>query len=652
MQKIFEELKEYYAQGFYEEPEASLFERYSRGLRRYLENIRLTEYNGGSLYPCGELPIDHCMAHHCAFTVNVLWDELEAMNKTAADALREEMPQYWDFVPQEHTVGGCMWAHSFPNFERIVREGFDSYRERVNKMSNEAMRRGLSDVIEGIRAYHSRCVSYLEEIGADPKLCDALRSVPFGPAKNIYEAIVSRNFIYYMDGCDNIGLLDAELIEYYKGEDVTSVLRALFKNIDDNNGWSGALGPDYNPITLQCLQAIKGMRRPSLELRVTPHMPDEIWNAALESIKTGCGNPSIYNEVAYQSALGEHFPHIPKEDLLRFCGGGCTETMLAGISNVGSLDAGVNVAYIFEKVMRKSLPGAKTFEEFYGIFKEECTAQIKNVLDCVSKAQKMRAETRPNPMRTLLIDDCIEKERDFTDGGARYSWSVINLAGLINVVDSMLVIEHLVFKDGKMSGLELLERMDKGETFLGYTNIPRHGTDSEEANAMASRVTGDVCSAFEGETPWLGGKFLPASIQFTTYIGEGKKLGATPDGRTSGAPLCDSVGAIHGNDKEGITALLNSAASLCQSKMPGTPVLNIKLDASKAIDYLKPLVKGYFEKGGMQMQVTCVNRDDLIDAVKHPENHQNLIIRIGGYSEYFTRLSPELQQTVIERTSY
>ena len=84
--------------------------------------------------------------------------------------------------------------------------------------------------------------------------------------------------------------------------------------------------------------------------------------------------------------------------------------------------------------------------------------------------------------------------------------------------------------------------------------------------------------------------------------------------------------------------------------MIGTAVLNVKLNAGKPIEYLEALVKGYFENGGMQMQVTCVNKEDMLNAQKEPEKYPNLIVRIGGYSEYFTRLSPELQKTVIERT--
>ena len=63
------------------------------------------------------------------------------------------------------------------------------------------------------------------------------------------------------------------------------------------------------------------------------------------------------------------------------------------------------------------------------------------------------------------------------------------------------------------------------------------------------------------------------------------------------------------------------------------------------------LVKGYFMGGGQQLSINVLDRQELLDAVAHPENHENLIVRVGGYSEYFTRLSPGLQQNVIARTS-
>ena len=644
---------EFYAAGFMEKKGAPRFERFALGLRRYLENRTLPQYNGKGLYPCGNFTPDMCVKHDYSYVLALGWQsELAKKDEELCNILKEEIPDYFYKMnlPKEHTIGGAMYTHSFPNYPRIIKEGFNSYLERIENMKDESLKAGLKDVVAGIRAFHSRSLEMLKEKEGTEELCKALERVPFNGARNLYEAIVAWNFIYYMDGCDNIGRLDADLYGYYNGEDITHLFRVLFENIDDNNGWSGALGPDYNPLTLQILKACKGMRRPSLELRVTPEMPEEIWQAAIKSIQAGGGSPSLYNEVGYQSALGRLFPEIPKKDRIRFCGGGCTETMLTGISNVGSLDAGINVAFIFEKYMRENLANAVNYEEFYNGFINEAKATVKNVLKEVSNAQQVRAKYWPQPMRTLLIDDCIDNGKDYNNGGARYKWSVINLAGLVNVIDSLLAIKYLVFEKNILSGGELLCKLKEGESFLSYGSIPRHGNDNKEANALASLLTSDICSAFEGEVPYMGGKFLPSSIQFTTYIDSGKNVGPTPDGRKSGAPLCDSIGAINNNDTCGVTALLNSAGAFCQKDMAGTPVLNIKLEKSHTIKYLKTLVEGYFNMGGMQMQVTCVSKEELLDAKEHPENYPNLIVRVGGYSEYFNRLTPELQQTVIDRT--
>lgn len=648
--KRFEEMGEYYAAGYFEEPQAVPFVRFSRGLRRYLETFPLPAYRGEVLYPCGSFASKLCIKHHYNCTADINYRALEQKAPDLVPVIKEQMPEYRDLLPRQYRVGGTIYCHSIPNYRRLVREGLDSYQKRVEAMENEDLRRGLLDVLAGIRNFHSRALSLLKDAPGAEKLYRALEKVPFGPAQTLYEALVSWNFIFYMDGCDNIGRMDVDLIDFYRGEDVTDVLHRFFQNVDANNSWSGALGPEYNPLTIQCLRAIKGVRRPSLELRVVPDMPQEVWDAAVSAVSAGGGSPSFYNEPAYQQTLGEYFPEIPKEDLLRFSGGGCTESMLAGISNVGSLDAGINIASIFEGVMRRELPTAESFEQFYDLVIRECTGHIETVLSAISACQELRARVRPQPMRTLLIDDCIAKERDFNDQGARYRWSVVNLAGMINVIDSLLVIRKVVFQDRALSGAGLLSTLDAGETFLTWPNIPRHGNDDTQANEMAARLSTDLCAVFEGKTPYSGGKFLPSSIQFTTYLNAGKIVGPTPDGRTDGAPLCDSIGAIHGNDKNGVTALLNSAAALCQKTMAGTPVLNIRLDVNQTARTLKPLVMSYFASGGMQLQVTCVSREDLLDAQKHPEKYPNLIVRIGGYSEYFRRLPPELQQTVIART--
>ena len=648
---FFEERGEFFAAGYFEEPYRTPFERFSRALRRYFENYQLPEYKGEPLYPCGGKYRTPLVNPDFSFTVAVDWRRLAEQSQEARAILGNEFSVLVSRIPAVHTVGGNMYTHSYPNFKRIVYEGLDSYEERVTRISDPTVRLGLLDLLTGIRRFHARILEKLRSEAAESELYKALTNVPFKPARTLYEALVCWNFVYYLDGCDDIGRMDADLIPLYRGEDMTEVFRTFFKNVDANNGWSGTLGPDYNALTLQCLKACKGLRRPSLELRVKPDMPKEIWDAALEAIRAGGGSPSLYNELGYQAALERLFPEIPAEDRIHCAGGGCTETMLAGMSNVGSLDAGINTAYIFYNVMRTSLASATDFEEFYRAFIDEYTHQAENVMDNISESQRLRTRFRPQPMRTLLVDDCIDRGKDFNNGGARYYWSVVNLAGMINVIDSMLSVKKLVFDGKTVTAEELLSRLDSGER-IGKNGAVHHGADVDEANEMAARVSRDLCAVFETKTPYMGGKFLPSSIQFNTYIGAGMGVGATPDGRLAGEPLCDSIGAINGNDVKSVTALLNSAAALCQSSMAGTPVLNLKLDSSLLPISLPALVNGYFEQGGMQLQVTCVSREELLDAEQHPEKYPNLVVRIGGYSEYFSRLSPAHRRSVIERNCY
>jgi len=154
-----------------------------------------------------------------------------------------------------------------------------------------------------------------------------------------------------------------------------------------------------------------------------------------------------------------------------------------------------------------------------------------------------------------------------------------------------------------------------------------------------------------------GGRFLPSCIVFATYARAGQPVGATPDGRLAGTPLNDSVGAVAGRDRDGPTALLNSVVKLPLDLATGTPVLNLRFQKEtladrQGLDGLVGLLRTFFEQGGMQAQVSVINRNEMLAAQETPEDYQDLLVRIGGYSEYFVRLDKALQDSVIERTEY
>lgn len=651
----FLNIGEFGAAGMYEEPDRSLFYRKALGIRRFYENCKLAEYHGEYLYPSGVLPTSMNIQPFYLDGMNISfnYDCIATANKELADIFVKDFGKYSSSVPLEHTVAGNMYTHSMPNYERILKEGLFSCLSRIKKIEDRDMREGLVHLIEGIRIYLERSVQYLTSVHADQKLIEALKKVPMYPAENIYEALVGWNFILYLDNCDNLGCVASGLYPYYRGEDVTEILKNLYDNLDVNNGYSMALGTDYNPLTLQCLEASKGKRRPMIELFVDENTPDEIWNKAFEVIRTTNGQPAFYNPKALLGGLQDKFKNISDEDVKKFCGGGCTETMLAGLSNVGSLDAGINLLLILEQVMQKYLTGSDSFEDFYSRYLSAVEQVVLKVTEEISNSQRERAKYNPLPMRTLLIDDCIDHGVEYNNGGARYKWSIINFAGMINVIDSMLVIRDFVFNDKLVTAEEMIQELkscDREFLQKARNHEISFGKDNEDANCFTNRISSDIYSLLDDKKPYLGSGFLPASIQFLSQVFAGKYVGATPDGRENKAPLCDSLAAIFGKDTKGPTAFLKSVTSLDLKRALGVPVLNFNLNPDFKNDTLKALILAYLKMGGMQMQITCISREALEEAYKNPDLYKNLVVRVGGYSEYFYRLSDELKRMVIDRT--
>lgn len=647
----FLELGEYAAAGMYEEEGRSLFYRKALGIRRYYENCNLATYDGAPLYPSGSTPQDMKIVPYYMFGITADHSSLSRRSPELANRLFDEFFIYKSSVPTEHTVAGNMWNHSMPNYERILAEGLLSYAPRIEKISDPDIREGLLHLVTGISVYVGRCVEYLTSVNADERLINALKKVPLHPAENVYEALVCWNFVMYLDNCDNLGCLGKGLLPYFRGEDIVDLLANLYDNLDASGGYSMSLNSECPELTVQCLRACHGKRRPMIELFVDENTPDSVWHAAFDAIKNG-GQPAFYS-YGLLGGLKRRFPGILDEDLSHFCGGGCTESMITGKSSVGSLDAGINLLLVLEDVMRAYLPTATDFEDFYSRYLSEVRRVVEKVKTEINNSRIRRAKYNPVPMRTLLVDDCIDKGTDYFSGGARYNWSIINFAGLVNVIDSMLNIKKFIFDERSCTPSEMLSLLEANdEQFLSKCVLSPecYGKDIASVNAFARRISEEIfATTKEGELAF-GEGFLSASIQFQSYAEAGRRIGATPDGRRKGAPLCDSLGAILGKDTDGPTALLNSVASLDLGSALGTPVLSFNLQKGFSEEVMRALVLGYMKRGGLQIQITYASREQLLDAYDHPENHRNLVVRVGGYSEYFCRLPDELKKVIIDRT--
>ena len=702
------ECGEHFAAGFFSDCNSPVLVRVARGVTSHLTHVRLPQWRGTRLYPgdreVGRHSSDLYSGHSAVrfhYTVPMQWDreqlkqkieEASGRREQTLLALRDALQEY----PYFCDLGG--WIHASVNFRRILAEGLNSYAARIRARQADAQKSRQSDkllfydamemTLDGIRRFHARVVTMLaglsgatdEEERMRKALLEALQRVPFEPAQTFYEAMVAENFIYYLDGCDGLGRFDQDLYPYYKADveagritpmDALSLIEELWANIDCTRGWNVAIGgtaPDgtqgTNEVTRLCLEVARNRRgaRPNLALRFREDTPEEIWQEAFRTLETGCGLPALYCEENYVRAIRDTHLGVLEEDLPDFAFGGCTELIVHGKSCCGGADTHLNLCRVLEKSIDTRLIGCRTFGEFFDRFSADLQVAVQTAADHTNRCYQQMAQWQPQPIRSLLIDDCIDQGIEYHAGGARYNWSVASVGGIGNVADSLQALREVVFEQRELSPGELIDILRNN--FEGDERIQRrlsrcarYGNDEDAVDELAAKVAELAFRAFLARATWRGGRFVPACVLLNWYAMWGKDCGALPDGRGAEMPIGDSAGPVQGRDRRGPTAMLRSVAKLPHHLAPGTLVVNARFSkglfkAPEAVRKLQDLVRSYFSLGGMQLQITVVDQETLKKALSAPEEYADLIVRIGGFSAYWHELSPDLRRTVIQRTEH
>jgi len=687
--RILQSLDEPLAAGLYEQRNASQHRRMSRGLKRYTESIDTLPPASDELYPTGVMNIWNLKEtavgwhYNSGITVNgqLLRDK---MNTRLVDGRKLDVARgiagdlenmVLNPMSTRFCVGGRGYTHSILDYRRILTDGLPEYGCRIEHALDIASDAEKCDFYFACRETFDAVMILLGkailacENGA---LRDALKAVAHHPPKTFFEALVLFNFMYYIDGNDSTGALDRYLASFYKSDldagiidtaRAEELLGIFFANVDASNGWHMILGGEGvdEDFTLVCLRAQK-TRRPNSGLKITPETSDALWETAFDTLQSGTGNPAFYNDVAYRAGAVKH-AGISVEDLPYIAYGGCTEFMIEGRSQVGSIDAGLNLLRILDGTIKAELSGAENFEDFLECFRGDIRRQIGIVAEELDINQKYKATYRPQMIRTLFIEDCLDRGVEYNRGGARYNGGVVNVAGIANVANSLYAIREVINGAAGVSREQLVASLDND--FAGSEDVqrqllkmPKFGNNVPEIDILAKEIVEYTFAEITSCRCWRTGGFLiPSTIMFVTYTGQGHDIDATPDGRNAGSAIADSCGPMQGTDLEGPTSMLTSTAILPQTHGLGTMILNLRISAgmlaSPALrQKLKNLLISYFDMGGMQVQVTALDAGKLRDAQEHPEAHENLIVRIGGYTEYFNRLDKQLQQEVINRTEY
>ncbi len=431
-----------------------------------------------------------------------------------------------------------------------------------------------------------------------------------------------------------------------------------------------------NDLSFLILDVIEEMRllQPSSMVQISKKTPDSFLKRTLHILKTGFGQPSIFNTDAIIQELVRQGKSI--EDAREGGASGCVETGAFGKENY-NLTGYFNLAKVFEITLNNGVDpktqkmiGLSTghpakfasFEDLFSAFK----AQIKYFVDIKIEGnniiERMYADYLPTPFLSLLIDDCIQKGKDYHDGGARYNTSYIQGVGLGSMTDILTSIKFNVFDKKHIPMKELLSairRNYRGHEALRQrllNKTPKYGNDDDYADEIMQAIFEAYYEAINGRPNTKGGCYRINLLPTTVHVYFGKVVGATPDGRKAGEPLSEGVSPVQGADRKGPTAVVKSVAKMDHLRTGGT-LLNQKftphlLDDEAGIDKLLRLIRSYFKLDGHHIQLNVVTADTLKDAQKNPTKYRDLIVRVAGYSDYFVDLSPELQDEIIRRTEH
>ena len=615
----------------------------------------------------------------------------------------------WKASPEQeaNVREGYMWAggwegHANPDHADVCHFGTDALREKIEKY--RALNPGKDDFYDACsmtmdsldilgERYREKALEMLAT-ETDPDNIEKLQIIaktfehaPKAPCRDFAEAVIVFTLVYSWDGLDSPGWYDQYMYDFWKVTDSDLRLKYLDRQWEffhNTRAWNLCIsGSDenWNDLTNDLSYAIlkitgeKKYQTPNLTMRCHRNTPAELYAAAYETLATGCGLPGLYNDEAVVPALERL--GIPSCDAHMYVMNGCNQIDIQGKSHMGLEDGQFTVAKAIEFTLHNGRSnrtgrelGLKTgdpstfgsYEKFYEVFLTQVDYIIDLITDMANRAQACHAQYLPGPYRCVLIDGCLEKGLEYKNGGPLYGNGQILVQGFAEAVDSLVAIKKFVYEEKRFTIAELADALEKN--FEGYdemyhvlkNNDQRFGNDIEYVDSIAADLMDHINNKLLTIKTFRGGHYSGGCSPFVDAPKCGESLGALPNGlKKEEKIIADSIGATPGRDINGPTALLNSCLSFDHT-LPGSGfILNLKFDRSifnsaKGKVAFIALWKNYFERKGQMITATVVSADELLDAQKNPDAHRDLIVRVGGYCDYFVNISKGLQDNVIART--
>lgn len=279
------------------------------------------------------------------------------------------------------------------------------------------------------------------------------------------------------------------------------------------------------------------------------------------------------------------------------------------------------------------------------------------------RARALRKETGFHPPLSCFVRDCLAKGVDMEQGGAKYNWIMPSFVGMANLVDSLHVLKKAVFEEKILTIGEIKAAMDRNFDrseplrLMLMNKYPKYGNDISQVDSLFTVIIDHIVKKCREFTPMLpNARLIPSVFCRVMHERFGRETGASPDGRLAGFPLGDGSGPCQGREKMGPTSSILSSTRWSHKELIGGVAVNMKFTKKTFNEAagvkVRALIHAFLERGGFEMQINVVDKETLLKAQADPETYRDLVVRIGGYSDYFVKIPPEMQAEVILRTEH
>ena len=595
------------------------------------------------------------------------------------------------------------YGHTSPNTRLLLSVGFSGLLDQVEQ---NAVRDGLTakqqDFYESCRIVlgammavanrFSKAISPYNEINAK-----ALANIAEGKPQNIYEAmqlLVLYFFMHeYIGGTRvrTLGRLDVLLYPFYKNdlangtytkEEIKEMLKFFLykfwvaKVPFDLPFCLGGIDADGNEVTNEISYLIVEaynelhIHSPKIHIRVSDKTPKDFIKLVLSCIRGGNSSFVFINDnIGIESLIRVG---ITEKEACDFVPIGCYEPAVWGVEMGCTGNGGVNLAKAVELVFNNGKDHAtgkmcgietgkiESFEAFKAAVKKQIAYMTEEALSYIVKIEKHYDKINPDPLLSCQYEHSVSVGIDVYEGGAKYNNSSLYFYSIASLVDSLCAVKALIFENGQYSFDRLGEILRSNwsgneKTRAAVLHLKeKYGNNNPTADALTVEFA-EFCASLVNHKPnGRSGVFKAAlfSIDHCFYIG--KRTMATPDGRRTGEPLSKNLCATVGMDKQGVTALINSATKMDHADFPTGSVLDIMLHPSAVsgedgLEAFYGILMTYLKKGGFAMQGNVFDTKVLKDAQISPEKYQNLQVRVCGWNAYFVNLSKTEQDCFIRQ---